>query len=88
MPIDNVRADYPPTLLIHGDRDTDVPFERSVLMSAELARHGVEHRHIPIAGAEHGFDGGERADVEAAYEEATSFLRRHLLETTTEGGFT
>jgi len=36
-PMQNVSPDYPPTLLLHGDRDTDGPYEQSVLMSEELA---------------------------------------------------
>ena len=49
MPLVNVTAEYPPTLLIHGDQDTDVPHEQSVLMAAALEeeRRGAqaaEHR--------------------------------------------
>jgi len=29
-PIRNVTKDYPPTLLLHGDNDTDVPHQQSV----------------------------------------------------------
>jgi acetyl esterase/lipase len=56
MPLANVTADYPPTLLVHGDRDTDVPVEQSMLMAAELDRHGVEHRLLAVAGGEHGLE--------------------------------
>jgi acetyl esterase/lipase len=37
-PARNVTKDYPPTLLIHGTRDTDVPYEQSVEMDKELTR--------------------------------------------------
>lgn len=80
MPVKNVTAGYPPTLLIHGTADTDVPHEQSVLMAAELERNGVEHRLISIEGGEHGFGGAEPADVEAAYTAAVEFLREHLQE--------
>jgi pimeloyl-ACP methyl ester carboxylesterase len=32
---------FTPTLLIHGEQDSDVPIQQSALMSEELARHGV-----------------------------------------------
>ncbi len=50
----NVTAHYPPTLLIHGTNDTDVPHELSVAMDQELARHGVRHELISVPGAAHG----------------------------------
>ena len=31
-----VSIDYPPTLLIHGTNDTDVPYEQSTMMAAEF----------------------------------------------------
>ena len=78
MPLKNVTKDYPPTLLIHGESDTDVPDEESVLMSDELARQGVPHRLIGLAGAEHGLQGGDKNQIDAAYEAAFAFLREHL----------
>jgi acetyl esterase/lipase len=53
----NVTRDYPPTLLLHGNADTDVPYERSVDMAKKLADAGVEHKLITIDGGPHGFDG-------------------------------
>jgi len=58
-PIQNVTSAYPPTMLIHGDQDTDVPYERSVEMDAVLAKHQVVHQLRILSGCEHGF-----ADVE------------------------
>ncbi|MFO1095823.1 MAG: prolyl oligopeptidase family serine peptidase [Planctomycetaceae bacterium] len=55
MPLKNVTAQYPPTVLIHGTADTDVPYEQSVLMDAELKRAGVEHEFISLENGEHGF---------------------------------
>ncbi len=45
-PICNVSAAYPPTILLYGEADTDVPFEQSVLMQQELTRHGIAHEFI------------------------------------------
>ena len=56
-PARQVTPDYPPTLLLHGDQDTDVPYEQSALMARELARHDVPHELVTLAGRGHGFDG-------------------------------
>jgi len=78
MPVRNVTAEFPPTLLIHGTEDTDVPFEQSQLMAQQLARHGVEHKLISVTGAEHGLAGAEPREVDAVYEMALEFVDRHL----------
>lgn len=80
MPVRNVTADYPPTLLIHGDADTDVPHEQSVMMARQLKQHGVEHELITIAGGEHGLAGGDPARVDQAYDSALHFIERHMRE--------
>jgi acetyl esterase/lipase len=78
MPVKNVTPEYPPTLLIHGTEDTDVPYEQSVMMAAELKRHGVEHELISIPGGEHGLGGGDPQQIDAAYESALEFVNRHM----------
>jgi acetyl esterase/lipase len=61
-PEKNVGPDCPPTLLLHGTADTDVPYQRSVDMALALARGGVEHTAITVPDGGHGFD---RAVTEA-----------------------
>jgi acetyl esterase/lipase len=78
MPVKNVTAEYPPTLLIHGEQDTDVPHEQSVMMAAELKKNRVEHKLISVSDAEHGLAGAEPQAVDEAYGAAVAFLRRHL----------
>jgi acetyl esterase/lipase len=78
MPVLQVSADYPPTILIHGVEDTDVPYERSVEMAAALRDAGVEHRLISVEGAEHGLDGADERTIDDAFAQAVAFLRRHL----------
>ncbi len=77
-PVRNVSRDYPPTLLIHGTEDTDVPYEQSAAMAKELARHEVPHELITVKGAGHGLAGGDERLVSEAHEEAAAFIRRHL----------
>ncbi len=77
-PLRNVSAAYPPTLFVHGDRDTDVPYEQSVLMDKELARLGVEHELLTVRGGGHGLVGVEPAVADQAYDRAVEFLKKHL----------
>jgi acetyl esterase/lipase len=79
-PVRNVTKKYPPTLLLHGDNDTDVPYRQSVTMAAELKRVGVDHELISIKGGGHGFDGKglKDADVSAAFDKIDLFLKKYL----------
>ncbi|MCZ6671487.1 MAG: prolyl oligopeptidase family serine peptidase [Verrucomicrobia bacterium] len=43
---------YPPTLMIHGTNDTDVPDEQSVMMAEQFEQHGVPHKLISIENGE------------------------------------
>lgn len=81
-PIQNVTKRYPPTLLLHGEKDTDVPCQQSVDMAVELARVGVEHELATYPQGFHGFDffvGAEpyHADAEDAVSRAFRFIERH-----------
>jgi acetyl esterase/lipase len=78
MPLVNVADGYPPTLLVHGDRDTDVPVEESMLMAGELARWGIEHRFRSIAGGEHGLGDVDAGVLDAVERDAADFIRSHL----------
>jgi acetyl esterase/lipase len=77
-PVQNITTDYPPTLLLHGDRDTDVPSQQSVLMDQELSRHGVTHELAAMPGRGHVFDGDmDDPLVESAFSTVLSFLDSH-----------
>lgn len=80
QPIQNIDAKYPPTLFLHGQKDTDVPFELSQNMANELQQHGVEQALITHPEWEHGFDGKMASDPEAAesFNQVLFFLRKHL----------
>jgi acetyl esterase/lipase len=77
-PVRNVTADYPPTLLIHGTDDDDVPYEQSAAMDKELTRHKVPHELITVRGAGHGLSGGDKKAVADAHDKALAFIRKHL----------
>ena len=78
LPVKNVTADYPPTMLIHGTVDTDVPYDQSLQMAAELKKHGVEHQLVSLEGAEHGFGGGDPKAVAEANQAGLDFIERHV----------
>ena len=55
-PVSHVRADYPPTMLIHGTTDTVVPPKASLLMYEALVEAGVPVELHMYAEQPHGFD--------------------------------
>jgi dipeptidyl aminopeptidase/acylaminoacyl peptidase len=77
----NVSREYPPTMLVHGTEDTDVPYDQSAAMTRELARHGVAHELVTVTGAGHGLAGGDKRQAAQAHEKALAFIRRHLQKT-------
>ena len=52
-PIVYVTADDPPVLMIHGDADPTVPYERSVEMHAALQAAGIDSELITVRGGGH-----------------------------------
>jgi acetyl esterase/lipase len=78
MPVKNVSADYPPTVMIHGTADTDVPFEQSVMMAEQFKMHNVPYELLSIPGGEHGLGGGDPALINSAYAKAFAFVDEHL----------
>jgi acetyl esterase/lipase len=76
-PMRNVTAEYPPTLLIHGTKDTDVPYERSAEMAKELARHKVVHELITVPGAGHGLGGVAAEEITKIRNRAVAFVKQH-----------
>jgi acetyl esterase/lipase len=77
-PIRNVTAEYPPTLLIHGTKDTDVPYEQSAQMAQELDRKGVACELMTVKDAGHGLAGAKPSVVAETQERVLAFLKKHL----------
>ncbi len=78
-PVRNITRDYPPTLLLHGDEDSDVPHEQSLIMAEQLEKFGVHHEMISLAGQGHGFD-GEMQDptIARTFDLVLMFLENYL----------
>jgi acetyl esterase/lipase len=75
----NVTKEFPPTLLLHGTKDTDVPYEQSVFMRAAIIKQSVEAKLITIPNGEHVFDKNFKDPiVQNALKQVIDFLKTHL----------
>ena len=77
-PIRNVSEKYPPTLLVHGTKDTDVPYEQSEMMAKALESKGVEHELITIKDAGHGLSGAKPSVVAKTHDRVLAFLKEQM----------
>ena len=59
----NAGAITVPVLLVHGDMDTRVPTDQSVLMKAALDAAGRSATLFLVPGSQHGFTASEEAVV-------------------------
>ena len=64
-----------PVLLIHGDRDENVPVAQTLAMADALRDHGKDAEAFVVAGATHYFTEQQNA---IARRKLFDFLRRHL----------
>ena len=79
-PVRNVSPSFPPTLFLHGTADKDVPVGQSIAMAAELKRHGVDHELITIEGGGHSLWGGDRQQIEKAFQRSVEYIRERLTD--------
>ena len=80
-PIRNITPRYPPTMLLHGEKDNDVPFRQSALMAEVLKSNGVEYEFIRNSNWGHAFDeesGMKDPAVQEAFKRVMIFLKKHL----------
>ena len=54
-PINHVRPDAPPILILHGDRDTTVPYRQSVILAERCRDRGAACSLARVRGAGHGW---------------------------------
>jgi acetyl esterase/lipase len=76
-PIRNITAKYPPTILIHGTADTDVPYTLSKDMDAMLGKAGVVHEFITVDGAEHRLAGATPEELSRIAARVIEFVKAH-----------
>jgi len=79
-PVMQVRANPPPTLLIHGNADALVPYQQSVAMETALRQAGAPTRLITVPGGVHGadFGGGSHPDWPDYYAETVGWFDKYL----------
>lgn len=79
-PIYNIDSNYPPTLLIHGDNDTDVPISQSIEFSHALTSHSVPFELIEMKGYGHAFDthegGMKKKEIKKVFNKVIDFLEQ------------
>jgi acetyl esterase/lipase len=77
-PIRNVSRDYPPTMLVHGTADTDVPYEQSKQMIERLREARVHSQLVTVPGGGHGLGNIPPAEQDRIYAQAAKFLRERV----------
>jgi acetyl esterase/lipase len=78
-PVLNVTSNFPPTMLLHGGADTDVPFAAAERMVAALEAEGIAYEFVTQASWNHVFDQEEAGSpaVQEAFERVIVFLEKH-----------
>lgn len=77
-PIRQLGANFPPTVLVHGEVDNDVPHSESAKLAARLGELAVPHRFISLPGVGHGFAGAQVEDAVATEVAVAEFLCARL----------
>ena len=86
-PVRNIDDGFPPTLLLQGTADTDVPYYASVEMMHALESRGLRAELITIPGAGHVFDrdvtsaglsGATPSEAAKSFGSIVAFLQRHV----------
>ena len=77
-PITYVTPDDPPFLIVHGEQDTTVPINSSVLLDEALRKAGVEATFVRVKGGGHGFRGNTDPSPQRINEMVIEFFDKHL----------
>lgn len=77
-PMSYIRADLPPVLSIHGDKDDVVPYAHAVRLHEALEKAKVKNRLVTIKGGGHGMF--KQDEFETAYDAIWKFLAENGIE--------
>jgi len=77
-PAHHIGPEFPPTFLVHGRSDDDVPASESDNLACALRKSGVIHDYRSLQDVGHGFAGASVDLVQATERAAAEFLRSHI----------
>jgi acetyl esterase/lipase len=77
-PLYHIEQDFPPTVLVHGRDDSDVPASESDNLAATLRAKGVRHEYHSLPGVGHGFAGGAVELVQSTERAVAEFLHSQV----------
>jgi acetyl esterase/lipase len=79
-PLDQVHAETPPMLVVHGTHDTLVPLAEGEQFVAALRAAGRPVEFVPVYGAQHAFDALSSMTSRTAAAVIRDWLRRTVLD--------
>lgn len=77
-PAYHIGPSFPPTVLVHGQDDTDVPGTESDRLAERLKSERVAHEYHALPGVGHGFSGASVELVQSTERAVARFLRSHV----------
>jgi acetyl esterase/lipase len=85
-PVTYVKRDIPPTLILHGKKDTTVDFDQSQELADALKKTGATYEIIWLQSAPHSFSfqyavpKSKKPLEKSVGPEVLAFLKKHLIE--------
>jgi len=85
-PVTYVKRDIPPTLILHGKKDTTVDFDQSQELADALKKTGATYEIIWLSSAPHSFSfqyaipKSKKPLEKSVGPEVLAFLKKHLIE--------
>lgn len=76
-PLHHIDENFPPTMLVHGRDDSDVPATESDSLAATLQSKGVTHAYHSLECVGHGFSGAPVELVQSTERAVAAFLYEH-----------
>lgn len=75
-PVNYINSKSTETLLVHGDADTMVPLQQSLVLAQALQAAGVKHELVVIPGGEHGFMGLPQEQINGIVDLTLDFAQK------------